>query len=410
MRAWAKVGMIAAVLAAVPQVASAGKWKALLGAKKVTTVKPEHGFVDDPMAFDEAGGRLVYVASSMAGRSELRVIDLAQKGAQLSSIDITSFTTAPREVQFVLDGEQFFVVAADADKKSGDRQGNRQGDRKIGALVGAKGIIRKFGPAKDLRLTTFQGKQAVVSYAQEWKHGKKGPQVFHTVEIHDLASGKRLAKPRTLIADETGKVAKLDFTITYWTDSYTRVVGTKGGSWDRKEDQRTPDQEAWYEVATGTFTRTFPIKDVIGHRKLEKLLAAHDNEPIFVGVAHDLSGVLYYDHGTPRPIGLTETFSHYDPKSLMMQPVSPDGTVFFTLTIDPVNPDAVARRRAVARYLDLYELAPGAKKARRRARILLHDKRGLEWRATPETWVVVPKHIGFDRGGKAIDIYSLTSK
>lgn len=402
MRAWAKVGVIAAVLAAVPQVASAGKWKALIGAKKVTTVKPEHGFVDDPMAFDEAGGRLVYVASSMSGHSELRVLDLAQKGAQLSSIDITKFTTAPREVHFALDGEHFFVVAADPDKKSGDRE--------IGALVGPKGIERTFGPVKDLRLTTFQGKEAVVSYAQEWKHGKKGPEVFHTVTIDDLATGKRLAKPRTLVADETGKVAKLDFIISYWTDSYTRVVGIKGGTWDRKENQRTPDQEAWYEVATGTFTRTFPIKDVIAHRKLQKLLADHDNEPIFVDVAHDLSGVRYYDHGKPRRIGLTENFSHYDPKSLVMQPVSPDGTVFFTLTIDPVNPDAVARRRAVARYLDLYQLAPGAKKARRRARILLHDKRGRAWRATPETWVVVPKHIGFDRGGKAIDIYSLTSK
>ncbi len=398
MRVLAKVGVFAAVLVALPQGASAGKWKSLVGASKVTSVKPEHGFVDDPMAFDEAGGRLVYVASSMAGHSELRVIDLAQKGAQLSSIDISSFTTAPQEVSFALDGEHFFVVAHDRDKKE------------IGALVGPKGVVHTFGPANDLRLTTFQGKQAVVSYVQEWKHGKKGPSVLHTVGITDLASGRRLAKPRTLIADEAGKVAKLDFTISYWTDSYTRIVGVKGGTWDRKEDQRSPDQEAWYEVATGTFTRTFPIKDVIAHRKLQKLLAAHDNQPIFVNVAHDLSGVLYYDHGNPRPIGLTETFSHYDPKSLLMQPVSPDGTVFFTLTINPVNPDAVARRRAVARYLDLYQLAPGAKKAVRRARILLRDKRERKWRATPESWVVVPKHIGFDRGGKVIDIYALTRK
>jgi hypothetical protein len=72
-----------------------------------------------------------------------------------------------------------------------------------------------------------------------------------------------------------------------------------------------------------------------------------------------------------------------------------------------VNPDAVARRRADKEWLDLYELAPGAKKAVRKARMRVKGKTALSWRATGSYWIVVPRHVGFDRGGKAIRVYAL---
>lgn len=391
---WLMVGGLAAFVAA-PQVAAA-KGARLIGAKLEKKVKPATGFVDNPVAFDEAGGRLLYVNASVAGRAELRVLDLAQGAAQLAAVDISAFTVAPKEVAFVLDGAHYLVVAETKD------------GAKAAAVVGAKGVVRTFGPATDIRRHREGGADQLVLYTRAWVKGKKGPpDVHHSVEILDLSNGRRVGKKRTLVADEMGKVSKLEFTIAYWLDDYTRAVGVKGGKWDRKEDQRTPDRQAIYEMATGTFSKTFPIKDVIEHRRTMKLLGEHQNQRSFVVAANDLTGVLRVDDGVVRPIKLTEAFSHYDHQSLVMQPAGEDGTIFFSLTIDPVHPDAVARRRAVPRYLDLYELAPRATKAKRRARIKLTDKRSRHWVATPEYWAVVPGHIGFDRGGRSLELYKL---
>jgi hypothetical protein len=376
----------------------APKRSLLIGARVLTTVTPASGFVDDPFGFDDAGGRLVLVNASVSGTAELNVLDLAQGGAKLRAVDITPFSAKPARVEFALDGEHYLVFKRDKDAGAVEA-----------ALLDKDGKIRhRFGPATDIRPRMHQGKQVLVLYKREFKSVKKGPpEVHHTVELRDVVTGRALARPRTLVADEGGEVRKLDFRIEYWTDDYTRAVGIKGGKWDRKEDQRSPDQEASYELVTGTFLKTAPIKDLIEHTREAKILAAHDNEPMFVTVANDLSSVMLYDRGVGTPIELTETLLHYYPKSLRMQPQSADGTIFFTLTIDPVHPDAAARRKAVPSYMDLYELAPGATKAKRRARILMRDKRERLWRATPDHWAVVPKHIGFDRGGKSLTLFAL---
>lgn len=391
-------GLLAQSPVALAQKKKPAKRQALIGARVLTTVTPTGGFVDDPVAFDDAGGRLVYVNASISGTARLEILDLAQSGATLGTVDITPFTAAPSGVQFALDGAHYLVFARD----------KQAGTTSAALFDNAGKIAHEFGPATEIRTRLHKGKPVVVLYTRAFASTKKGPpEVRHTVELRDLATGRAVSKPRTLIADEGGEVAKLDFRIEYWTDDFTRAVGVKGGTWDRKEDQRSPDHEAWYEVVTGTFTKSFPIKDLIEHTRQAKILGAHDNQPQFVTVANDLSGVLLYDRGVARPIELTETFMHYYAKSLVMQPQSADGTIFFTLMIDPVHPDAAARRKAVPRYLDLYELAPGATAAKRRARILLGDTRERIWRATPEHWAVVPKHIGFDRGGKNLVLFAL---
>ncbi|HTM22058.1 MAG TPA: hypothetical protein VL172_16160 [Kofleriaceae bacterium] len=364
------------------------------GATLQTTLKPQTGFVDDPFAFDGAGGRLLWVNADAADHAEIRVVDLAQGGAQLSAVDISSFTSAPLRADFVLDGNHFFVVArADDDGPS------------TGALLdGAGKVVRKFGPATEVLLRAGGARAEVVAYTREMKPGKKGPTVLHTIDIFDLASGKRRVH-RQLVADETGMVAKLDFRIVAFESDYTRVVGVKGGYWDKKEDQRTPDVEAWYDLDGGAFTRKTDITDVMGQVKKQKLLSDHANQDPFLMVADDLTSLLWVDAGVARKIDLAEPFFHYDHKSLQVQP-SAGGSVFFTFTIDPVNADAVARKRAVTEYVDLYELKPGEAKAIRRAR-LKKTGPGFHFRATGEYWAVQPRHIGFSRGGPELRLYKL---
>jgi len=149
------------------------------------------------------------------------------------------------------------------------------------------------------------------------------------------------------------------------------------------------------------------IADLVEHTKLMQVLAQHPNESTFVAIAPDLSGLVYYADGAgPTGIELAEPFRHYLHTSFVAQPAQPGQPLFFSLEIDPVHPDAVERKRAEEKWLDLYLLVPGAKRAERVARLPLDDDQpGYRWRARPGRWALIPRHVGFERGGPSILIY-----
>ncbi len=368
------------------------------GIELAKEIKPAEGFVDDPVRFDGAGGRLLYVNSNSAELCDIIVLDLGQGYTALRTVDISKVTNAPLDVRFAIDGEHYFVtykVGVGDDAKVG------------GALVDSTGAaVRTFGPATDVRATRYDGEFAVAVYDAERKRSKKGEvSVDHSVEVLALATGKRIGKKASLTTDETGHSKKLDFHVQYWLDSYTKAVGVKGGVWDRKEDQRSPDVAAVYDLPQKLFARRTPIRDVTEHARRTQLRQEHANERSFLYVENDLSGVKWFDHGKTRDIGLAQPFHHYDPKSMHYQRGAA-GEMYFTLTIDPVNPDAVARKKADPKWLDLYRLEPGGTKAKRVGRLLL-GKRDVAWVASPGYWAVVPKHIGFSRGGKLLRLYKV---
>lgn len=372
----------------------------LVGMTQVKTIQPTTGFIDDPFAFDGAGGRLLYVNADAGYLAELAVIDLSQGAVQLSKVDISKFTTTPTAVRFVDQG--FFVVSRASPT-----------DKATAALLDGSGkVLRKFGPATDIALSSRDGQRVVVLYNRsEKKAGKRsraGAQITHTIEVVSLDKGRRIGKKAALVADDKGRVAKLDFRINHFEREYTRVVGIKGGTWDAKQNQRSPDHEAWYDAVTGVFEKRIEIADVMTHAYLMRARAGHQNQQEFLAVAEDLSSLDIVDHEKRQPIELAQPFGHYDPKSLVYQPTD-DGLFVFSLTIDPVNKEAVARKRADPEYLDLYVYRSGDTKARRLARYLMDDKkkRTISWRATEEYWILVPRLIGFSRGGKELQIYRI---
>ncbi len=363
------------------------------------TLAPVRGFIDTPLAFDAAGGRLLYVNTDAAELCELVVWDLNTK-TEVMRVDLKPFTTAPLSVQDVIDGEHFLVIS------KGPSEGTV-----IGAVVDQKGAVnRKFGPATDIVRTEYDGQNALATYTREEKAAKSKkdrPVVQHTVELFALATGKRIGKRAVIATDVESYSQKLDFKINHWLLGYTRAVGIKGGEYDRKEDQRSPKVEAWYDVPRATFAKKVPIADLIAHAKLMQALSQHSNESTFVTIAADLSGLVSYADGAgPTPIDLAEPFRHYLHTSFVAQPAQPGQPLFFSLEIDPVHPDAVARKRAEEKWLDLYALAPGAKRADRVARLPLDDGQpGYRWRARPGRWALIPRHVGFERGGPSILVY-----
>ena len=370
----------------------------LIGLELVKTIKPARGFIDDPFMFDGAGGRLVYVNADAGYMAELITLDLTAGAVQIGKLDLSKITTTPVDVRLLDDG--YFVISRPAKDQPAKA-----------ALLDTKGTVkRSFGPADNIALIRRDRDTIVVAYsvAAQKARGTGAPELRHTVTLTALDGKKRYGKPRVLMTDDKGFVRKLDFRINHWTEGYTQAVGIKGGSWDAKEDQRSPNQEARYDLVTNVFSQRKDIANLIESAQLMRTLAEHTNETEFLAVSQDLSQLELVTQSSHTAIGLAEPFQRYDHKSLQYQPsVAGDGVFFFSLKIDPVNPEAAARKKADLEYLDLYEYRVGEAKATRRARILIVDKRRITWRANNEYWVLVPRLVGFDRGGKELQVYKL---
>src|SRR6185369_781755 len=112
--------------------------------------------------------------------------------------------------------------------------------------------------------------------------------------------------------------------------------------------------------------------------------------------------------GKRIPLGLAVPFRLYDPEALQDQ--EGDGTdparYFFSLVIDPVNPDAVARRQADHPFLDVYSIdAAGSGACALRARVPM--SRPVSWKGEGGRLAVLKRFKSFDRGGDELEIYDL---
>src|SRR5262249_23771530 len=144
---------------------------------------------------------------------------------------------AAKSIRIVGDGDKarIFVVGKADDGKA------------RAALFGLDGkVARRFGPADDIQLVSWQGQDRLPLHRAPVKTAGKGG-VTHELELVDLDKGKRIGKLHTLELDGAGKSAKLDFRVDYFWNGYTHAAGVKGGHWDPKENQRTPDTAADYD-------------------------------------------------------------------------------------------------------------------------------------------------------------------
>lgn len=367
----------------------------------IASVAPSKGFVDTPIAFDASGDHLLYVNGDAADMAQLVEFDPANN-REVVRIDISKFTRLPMEVAEVRDGQQYWIRGR---VSTGD-------ERHIAAVVDSKGkVLRKWGPATNVERSTYQGEPIVVAYQRSEQTDKENrPVIIHTVEAFSISTGKRIGRPGRLQTDLLGHSKDLDFRVNHWRHAYRTAVGIKGGEYDPKEDQRTPNVEGWYDLVGHAFERTIPIADLLAHAARFQDLEGHDNEYFFVSVARDLSGLVAFENGVgPRAVELPEPLHYYFHQSLVVQhPTEPTQPLYFSFEVDPVNPDAVARKRADEKFLDVYRLASGASVAVRVARLPLDERTSLRWRARSGVLVAGPRHIGFSRGGPKLDWYQMT--
>ena len=385
-------GALAAFGAAAPALADpSSATPPLVGATELVTIAPSSGFVDDPVATDDQ--RLAYVLADDAGKTELHVLTPATHAEAV--VDLAPVTHHP--IALHLAGDRVFVVGDD---------GGQQHAALVDLVAHGKAhpagaIVYKLGPASHIAVITRGGRARVaVERDTETDNGTR-----HDVELVALETGRRLAAGRPLALDGTGYNKQLDFHVNHWSDGMTLAYGIKGGVWDRKEDQRSPDVEATYDLVTGRFVATHPIKDLFEQRKRYEVLAAAGGTLDFLRMKWDNSVVEIWHGGGKTDATLDQPVATYQPKSLQGL-VEPDGSAWIALDVDPVNPAAVARKKADPAYLDVFHAAPDGK-AERVARVLATGVQARFGAMGHDRFWLLERSSGFDRGGRKLVLYQL---
>lgn len=362
----------------------------VLGAQPVLTVTAPRGFIDDVVAID--GDRVGYVIADGTTSAALHVATVGKSDEQI--VDISTISLQPTTIAFV--GERAFVVGVAEDKQvAGLVELSDKIKRKPAGTV-----LYRLGPAEHISLVVRDGKQRVAVHRQDEKTGT----TTHTVELVALETGRRQRLGKPLVVDAGGHDKRLDFTINHWGDGYTRVYGIKAGEWDRKEDQKAPDQEGALDLLTGKLERT-KITDLFDQKRRFSALADAGGRLDFARLSPDQTQVELWRAGQRRVLELDQKLSDYDPKSLQGV-VNPDGTGWLALKVDPVNAEAVARKRADPEYLDVFQIGADGK-AVRKARVLSKGIRHRFGPAGTQRFWLIERNAGFERGGKSLTLYQL---
>jgi hypothetical protein len=368
----------------------------LVHAIEVVKLSPPAGFIDDAVGGDDT--KLAYVVSDGATRSELHVVTVDGSRPEVV-VDLSAVTLHPIDLPFV-SADNVFVIADD------------EGGGQTGALVQLGAHDKKpagtaqyrLGPAAHIQLITYDGKRCVALHRTT--AGKDGTR--HAVELYNLTSGKRIAAGKPIELDAKGTDKSLELTVNHWANGMTQAIGIKGGEWDKKEDQRSPNTEATYDLITNRFTERKPITDLFEQHKRFQTLADVHGDTSFVRMTWDNTAIQVWRDGRPKQIELDQPLTNYDPKSLqgILSAVS-GGRI--ALAVDPVNPDAVARKKADPAYFDIFDLDAAETKATLRSRVLA-PKSGFRFGTLGKRYWLLERSPSSERGGKSLAVYDIGDK
>ena len=359
-------------------------------ATRTLAISPDKGYVTDSFTFDPAGTRLAFVNTDGATFSVVEVRDLKNEKAPVLRVDTTKFSLDIQSVHLPAAGDGIFVVG---------KRANRDGV--VAAFLDQEGqTIRRWGPADAIELLRRDGQELV-----QVRISKTSRKVtVHEVGFYDLETGNRLAL-RRLVADSERRVADRNLVIESWLPAGKLSVRVPGG-YDKELDQRVPDSYAVLDLLTDEVN--VDTADILERARIDALRPTGNEARQFVAVSPDGRTLWHVDGDTRTELTLAEPLSHYKPGSLVFD--KQGDTLFFTLEIDPVHPDAMAARRAVPETIDLYAVEPGSAAARLARVPRLHPKLGqreIAWTAGKGWWAVLYKHRSFTRGGALLEIFRL---
>jgi hypothetical protein len=356
------------------------------------TLKPAEGYFDEAFALEPGGARLFVVRTDGATFSKLEIVDLAT-GKTAATYDLPKAQTLVDRLEPLPDGKGVVVVS---------REGTPEAPLLVATLIdGAGKAAAKVGPAHAFGRPSAQPDLLV---AFDRKLGSHENDVTYTITPYKLETLAPVGKPRQYKV-VAGELKTPPFRVLDFVDGYGHAVGERPRAYVKKDDVREPPRMATLDTLTGKIGEDAAITDVMGWAQAGKLRARHPGQLVFAELNQDESGVDIVDAmGKKRSAELAVPFAVYDPKTLSDQEGPEAGSLYFGISVDPVNPEAVKRQKADLPMLDVYS-TKGDESAALRGRIFI--PRHVTWHAGYGKLVALKRFKSFTRGGDELDVYKL---
>lgn len=352
---------------------------------------PEKGFVDDAIAFSDDGARMAFMLSDSATFMEIAILELSSKKI-IKRLPMGAVTRVPKALHFVGDSALLLLWS---DSQKGDHGADL-------IWLDGKKKTKQIKGATHLQLVKYEGAKVL---AAAYRRDKKSGAYKVRVQIHRLTDLRRTrAKSVAVRADATIKRPALR--VLYWGPGMINLVGLKRGKYDKKRDIRLPDVAVWYDVLRGKEVSTFTPQKLIKWNHALEMREKHPHQRRFLHVDRNFKPLYLADErNTLVEIKTPVAWRLYEPKSLVQRESIDGKELIFSMTIDPVNPDAVARKKADKERADLYRVGPGGK-ALPLGKVFT-DKRRFTWVTGKGHFAYLRKLKGFGRGGKSLELHAI---
>jgi hypothetical protein len=357
-------------------------------------IKPAEGYFDEAFAIEPGGERLYLVRTDGATFAKLEIVDLAT-GKTTSSFDLPKTQAAIERMEPLGGGKGVVLIG---------RAGTPEAPVVTATLVdGAGKVGPTVGPAHAFGRPSAAPQDTLLAFDR--KLGPHEGDVTYTLTPYHLATLTPAGKARSY-KTVGGELKAPPFRVLDFEDGYARAVGEVPRAYVKKDDVREPPRMATLDTLSGKIVDEEPIGDVLAWAQAATMRARHPGRGAFVELNQDDAGVDVVDAmGSRHPVELAVPFGVYDPKSLADQEGPEPGALYFGISVDPVNPDAVKRHKADLPMLDVYAARTPTQTPTARARVFTPRK--VSWRAGYGKLVVLKRFKSFTRGGDELDVYQL---
>jgi hypothetical protein len=365
-------------------------------AKPSFVLKPEKGFIDDPFAVDGPSARLALLRTDSASFALVEIVDL--------NTGKTRRAFAAGNPQQLFDrvlfagGDDTGIVLVTRDSVT-----SRRSAQYFGADGRPLGLV---GPVTDFGTISRGG----VTYLVAWdRRTAASGQTTYTVAQYKLEGLAKVGRPRAYLINKDGTLTDPALKVVTWQDGYSQMVGERPGAYDKKKDARQPAKAAVLDALTGTLVSESEIGDVLGWTVASQMRRTRLNRTMLPVITDEQDGIQVIDAvGRRTPLTLGAPIQNYDRKSLLEQEDPANHALYFSLSLDPLNPDALGRKKVDKAYLDLYRTTVGEKggETTRLLRVGL-DERPVTWVVGGRYVALLRKHKAFSRGGNEIEAHQL---
>lgn len=398
------LGLIAAFSAGTAGAEKKGEKGAPKPLEPRATLKPPvgEGYFDEVFGLDDGGTSLVVIREDGATFAKLERYDLAgTPPRQTASFDLPDKALVPVRLEVLPAGKGQVLIAR-----------TRPDDNApvLALLMDPTGkLLAKAGPVTSFaRPPGAAGAPGGLLVGFDRKAGAHGAEATYTVTPFTLATLAPAGKPHVFHTDAAGdlKAPAPPVRLIGFFDGYTRILAERAGAYDKAADVRDRPRKTIIDALAGKTLSEAAIPDLLGWEVTGQLRRDHPGQSLFVDLNQDGSGVDVIDAmGKKVPAALVVPFRLYDPKSLVVEEGPAPNHLTFSLAVDPLNPDAVKRRKPDLPMLDLYSADAATGDVTLRGRIF--TPRAVTYRTRADTLVVLKRFKSFARGGDELQVFDL---